>query len=76
MKPTLLPESSILSNKEDCALSCSFNTNCMYWSYSKDLTNCRLIPSGALMNTGPNEYNGAQKTTKSDRYCYPQGKQK
>jgi len=69
----LLTESSIalITNKEDCAVSCAYNVNCMYWSWAVVAKSCRLIPSGALMNTGPTEYNGA-KTVRSDRYCYPQ----
>ena len=80
LESSLLPESSSLAgqnkeNIEECALSCAFNVNCMYWSYSNGRAYCRLLPSGALMNTGPTEYDG-EPTKRSDRYCYPQGKQK
>ena len=80
LESSLLPESSSLAgqnkeNIEECALSCAFNVNCMYWSYSNGRAYCRLLPSGALMNTGPTEY-GGEPTKRSDRYCYPQGKQK
>jgi len=71
LESSLLPESSTLSSDKDCALSCAFNVNCMYWSYSNDRSECRLLPSGALMNTGPTEYGGLS-TKRSDRYCYPQ----
>jgi len=71
LESSLLPESSSLSDIEDCALSCAFNINCMYWSHKKDRSECRLLPSGALMNTGPTEYDG-EPTKRSDRFCYPQ----
>lgn len=53
---------------QECAIACSLNTKCVYWTYEVTSQVCRLLPSGVLDMTQEIARTGTIR--RGNRYCH------